>query len=160
MFIRVKKIKGQEYAYLVKNEWTPKGTRQIAKQYLGKVCRPNLVNEAEFNVCYNEKNTVKDIVLMLVEWELSKHGFSKNQNKMMKDTIEFDLETLKLTNNKRQTSLAINEGILNEMTINRIITLQSKDFEHETMYELAKAFVESGIKVPKEVFADLYERLA
>lgn len=37
VFIRIKKIKGQPYAYSVSNKWTAKGSRQKVGKYLGKV---------------------------------------------------------------------------------------------------------------------------
>ena len=36
MFIRLKKLKGKDYAYLVKNTWTKNGPRQKSKKYLGR----------------------------------------------------------------------------------------------------------------------------
>ena len=36
-FVRVKRINGGTYAYLVENSWTRKGTRQKVSRYLGKV---------------------------------------------------------------------------------------------------------------------------
>ena len=46
MFIRIKKIKGKEYAYLVKNTWKKrkKSSRQTSSSYLGKVIKLKKTN--------------------------------------------------------------------------------------------------------------------
>ena len=42
-FVRVKKISGSEYAYLVENTWTERGTRQRVGKYLGRIYKPDKV---------------------------------------------------------------------------------------------------------------------
>ena len=159
MFIRIKSIKGKEYAYLVKNQWTDKGTRQVTKKYLGRVKRLDLVSDIPFKSINSQENNLKDMLSSLISWELSKRGFKKEGNKVIKENLCFNTRTLKLTNKEKPLSIAMNEGVLNEFTIKRILNFQQKEFEHETMYGFAKAFVESGLDVPKEIFVDFYDKI-
>lgn len=90
MFIRVKYIKNQPYAYKVSNRWRKrKGTKQEIKGYLGRVYYLNLVKELSFDEFignnmseYLEKNSTRAIILDLIRYELLKHGFNyKGNNK-------------------------------------------------------------------------------
>ena len=40
VFVRIKRISGKEYGYLVANSWTGSGPRQKVSGYLGRVIRP------------------------------------------------------------------------------------------------------------------------
>ena len=112
-FIRIKKIKGYEYAYLVENIWKKrkKGARQKVKQFLGRIYKPELVNDIGFSKehGYVKENTFRQIVRELVEYELLKYGAKGF-------TVDFD-KGLVLRNNKK-VALQMNEGFLCNYTLN------------------------------------------
>ena len=89
-FIRKKKIKNREYAYIVENRWrkrvgkgSKKGARQQVKGYLGRVFKLEPKKEIDFfsHFCsdgveeYVKANDKKVIILDLVKFELLRHGF-------------------------------------------------------------------------------------
>lgn len=88
MFIRVKWIKNQPYAYKVSNIWRKrKGTKQEIKGYLGRVYYLNPEKELSFeefigsNLAeYIEKNQPRTVILDLIRYELIKHGFTYKSN--------------------------------------------------------------------------------
>ncbi|MBT4824907.1 hypothetical protein HN695_01505 [Candidatus Woesearchaeota archaeon] len=94
MFIRIKHIKQQPYAYKVRNKWTKKGTRQKTAGYLGRVFYLNPVKDLtfeefihnEFNqdlTDYMKSSSSRVVIQDLVRFELIKQGFiykGKNRN--------------------------------------------------------------------------------
>ena len=46
-FLRIKKVKGNEYAYLVENKWKS-GSRQKVKGYIGRVHRFDKKEDKDF----------------------------------------------------------------------------------------------------------------
>jgi len=160
-FIRVKKIAGKDYAYLVENKWYKrkfkskgKGSRQKVSKYLGKVYYFNKVNDDDFLTFkkvndleqylksnFNNKN---QIFRDLVEWELFRHNIDKTQ-------YMIDLKNRKILKGKKEVSLRMNEGFLNSFTLGRLFNIKSND-----SYYLAKCFVEAGIEIPKDVFVGVF----
>ena len=164
-FIRVKKIDGKEYAYLVENRWYKrrhkgknKGPRQKVSRYLGRVYKFNKEKDIDFysfkkindleQYLKNNSNNKNNVFRDLIEWELFRHNINK-------EDFTIDFSNKKILNNKtnKEVSLRMNDGFLNGFTLNRIFNLNSRD-----SYYLAKAFVEAGIEVPKEVFVGLFGR--
>jgi hypothetical protein len=95
MFIRIKNIKKNKYAYLVNNKWTKKGTRQKVSKYLGRVYE---FNKIEFKPYYDyidndntfiNKLTTKELILSLIGWVLTSHGFSNKSDFTQKKLKEF-----------------------------------------------------------------------
>ena len=93
-FIRVKKINGKEYAYLVENKWYKRkvkgkgrGPRQKVSMYLGRVYKYNKTKNIDFfnfknidNLEYYLKNNGRaKIIKDLVEWELFRHSINKGK---------------------------------------------------------------------------------
>ena len=160
-FIRVKKINGKAYAYLVENKWYKrgfkgkgKGPRQKVSMYLGRVHYFNKGQDIDFfsfkkieNLGEYLKNNARGkIIRELVEWELFRHNIDKSQ-------FAIDLNNKKIMANNREISLKMNEGFLNSFTLARLFNMRSNDG-----YYLAKCFVEAGIEVPKEVFVGMFGR--
>lgn len=169
MFIRIKNIKNKKgkvypYAYLVDNKWYKRGTkskgrgsRQIVKGYLGRVYsfskakdvdffehfRINDVNE------YLNKNYKEKIMKNLVEWEFFRHDIKKEE-------FFVDFFNKKVRRGKKEVSLKLNEGLLNSYTLRRLLKFRFKGDEREDGFRLAKAFVEAGLEVPKEVFVSMF----
>ncbi len=183
-FIRTKRIKKKSgnvytYAYLVENKWKKRAkgkqkSRQKVKAYLGRVYNLEMKNEADFfawrtielaeHEKYVRENSVKDLIIDLVKFELYKHGFDDVGNFVSNGDIFLDL-----TNNnisfvdkcisKEGIVLGINEGFLCKETINGLINFYAEGTEEELGYKYAKAFVEAGITVPKEIFIGLFGKV-
>ena len=156
-FFRIKKIKGKEYAYVVENEWKRKGSRQKVKGYIGRVYKFNLVNNIDFLQYhkiediqnYVENNDKNKIINDLIEWELFKFDIKKEE-------ISIDLSNAKVQKNKKDVALLINDGFICSHTLKKLIELKSEGDEQLDGYNLARAFVEAGIKVPQEIFIVLF----
>ncbi|MCH8003059.1 MAG: hypothetical protein IH934_00370 [Nanoarchaeota archaeon] len=158
-FIRVKKIAGKEYAYLVENKWYKrrhkgknKGPRQKVSKYLGRVYRFNKEKDIDFfsfkNINnleqYLKNNNKNKIFRDLVEWELFRHNINNKE-------FIIDFTNKKIMKGKKEISLRMNEGFLNSFTLGRLFNINSND-----SYYLAKCFVEAGIEIPKEVFVGVF----
>lgn len=166
-FIRVKKINGNEYAYLVENRWYKRrvngnglGSRQKVSKYLGRVYGFDKTENIDFltfkkiedleeylrDSISNRAKIIKD----LIEWELFRHSINKEE-------FTIDFSNKKITNKKnnkgnhKEVSLKMNEGFLNSFTLSRLFGLRSGD-----SYHLAKCFVEAGIEIPKELFVGMF----
>ena len=76
-FFRIKKIKGNEYVYLVENEWKKKSSRQKVKGYIGRAHRFSMKNDVNFlehfkindSSSYVDSNEQSKIMHDLIEWE-------------------------------------------------------------------------------------------
>ncbi len=166
MFIRVKKIKGFPYAYLVKNTWTDNGPRQKIIKYLGRVYELEKKNDVTFSdfikidlVKYSKENKYRKIIHDLICFELTKHGFKKDkENKFQIECVEIDL---KEENPLKNNVLKINEGFLCNYTLNKILNYQPKKnkFDEEIGLDMAKLFVNAGLEIPGEIFIELFEKI-
>ena len=159
MFFRIKKIKGKEYAYIVENEWHKKGSRQKVKGYIGRVHKFDLKSNVGFlehlNMenaeAYLQGNDFKKIINDLAEWEISRHGISKEE-------FAIDLNSIKIQKGNKEVAVHINEGFLCGHTLRSLIGFKAVE-EQNDGYRFARAFVEAGIKVPQEVFVGLFGKI-
>ena len=151
-FLRVKKIKGKEYAYLVENSWTAKGTRQKVKRYLGRVHR--FKGKGSYLLDYS-KNDCKGFLVELINFELS-----KIKARLKKEKIGFDNKKMVfIRGNKKNCVLGLNQGFMCDFTLKRILNFKkSGDIEVDSV-KLAKFFIEAGFAVPQEYFIGYFERL-
>jgi len=150
-FIRVKKIAQYQYAYLVENYWTSKGSRQKTKQYLGRVLPLLPTREIVYNL---PKVSYPHIIRYLAEQELLKHGFTKNTH-FTKEKVLVDLEKASFVVKKKPVVLKMNEGYLCAHTYNEACSYipKKRDFGEE----LALLIVATGIHMPPELFIAVYE---
>lgn len=159
-FLRIKKIKNKEYAYIVENSWKRKGSRQKVKGYLGRVHKFGLKNDVGFLEYFNidnlqsyiENNQKNKIIHDLVEWEFFKFGISKNE-------FDISFEEGKISKNGKNAVLMINEGYLCSLILKNLLEFRPESDEQQDGYRFARAFVEAGIKVPQEIFVALFEKL-
>ncbi len=166
MFLRVKKIKGKEYCYLVENVWTKKGARQEVKCYLGRVYSFKQDKNDFFDYHrvkdvsrYLKKRSKKEIVTDLVVWELGKLGFKEKGKFLMNKEVTLDSRRLRITKNGRDVAVKLNEGFLCGFTLKRLLKFKKSDeIEHDSVV-LAKYFVEAGIDVPQELFIGFFEKV-
>lgn len=158
-FFRVKKIKGKEYAYLVENEWKPRGSRQKVKEYIGRLYRFSIKNSIGFEEFikiksleeYINENNLNKIINDLVEWEFFKSGIQK-------DGFFIDIADKKIQKSGKNIAISINGGFLCSLTLGNLLEFKSINEENDG-YRLARAFVEAGIKVPQEVFIGLFGKI-
>jgi len=152
MFIRLKKIKGKYYAYHVQNRRVRGRVKQKVKGYIGRAYFPKQVNDKNFFSFVGKdinsyeislKKTVED----LVRWELYKHGLD-------------DIDNNLITKDGSKVVLKLNEGYLYDKTIKDIIKFYVVgDDEYFIGKEFAEVFVKAGIKIPKELFVKLFEKI-
>ena len=182
VFIRTKKLKKKSgniytYAYLVENKWKKrakgrKKSRQKVKAYLGRVYNTDKKSDIDFleslsieNINkYIDEKSKKDIIIDLVKYELLKHGFDEVGGLVSNGEIFFDLDKVEfsvLEGLKRKPGivLSLNEGFMCKETIKRLTHFYVEGTEEEIGYKYAKAFVEAGIDVPKEIFIGLFGKL-
>lgn len=160
-FLRIKRIKGKEYAYIVDNEWKKNGSRQKVKGYLGRAYRFNLLNDVNFleyfkignAQAYVENNDKDKIISNLIEWELFKFGVSREE-------FSIDLGNAKIQKKERDVAFLLNEGFMCSLTLSNLFSFKYLGDEETDGYRLARAFVEAGIKVPQEVFVGLFGKYA
>jgi hypothetical protein len=153
VFVRIKKLKGREYAYLVENEWTINGSRQRVKGYLGRVIKPLKRKEEEAAI---ENLDYRQAVLELVKQELLNHGFSEE---LTFENTYVDLSEHKITKAGRNVVLALNEGFLCSQTLKEALEIELTGYEEQAGTQLAKALLELGLSLPKDTFVELFEKV-
>jgi len=174
MFLRKKKINGQVYAYLVKNKWTEKGSRQKAK-YIGKVLsiqqKENFISfqeyiEEDFSK-YAHSHKKGEIIGALARYEFIKRGFElkkitvdATETKALTDGTYYykDRRIAKISNNK-EVILESNEGFLCKYSLDKLMRTKIDGYdEREKGIKLAKALLEAGLEVDHDLFVVLFER--
>lgn len=174
-FIRVKKFKKKdgsrvEYAYIVENKRykRKKKVEQRFKKYLGRIYRPEKVNDTdffEFHGVEDAKEYVEnkdhiELVNDVLKWELSNHGFKEEKGVWKNKDCFMNIKEKRVYNNKgNDIALAFNEGLFCTHNIRKIYNFKPTVSDEVTGYKLAKAFVEAGLKVPKEVFVGVFEKV-
>ncbi len=167
-FIRTKKIKGKEYAYIVENKWKKRGNKvkQKTKKYLGRVYRHSKVEEKDFcdflNIedieSYIAEKDKKEIINDLVRWELSNHGFKEQEGRLIKESCFLDIGKKKVYNERgNDIALGFNEGFLTGYAMRKLHNFTAED--EEEGYDFAKMFIEAGINVPKGVFVGIFKKV-
>ena len=153
VFVRIKKLKGREYAYLVENEWTINGSRQKVKKYLGRVIKPLKRKETETDINNLE---YKQAILELVKQELLNHGFSKE---LTFENTHVNLNKHEITKAGRKVVIALNEGFLCSQTLKDALEIELKGHEEQAGTQLAKTLLEMGLGLPKDTFVKLFEKI-
>ncbi len=175
MFIRIKKIKGIEYAYLVKSVWENNASRQRVVKYFGKVSTPikhHPITFAEFcqkeNKTINNKTAYKECVKYLMELLLYQHNFIKNplfQKRIFNINnwkIIGDPEKFKISSGPREITLKVNDGYMNSFTLKEILNIRlnkKTEEQRQAATILAKAFINAGIPIPQDVFIEVFQKV-
>jgi hypothetical protein len=161
MFIRLKKINGQHYAYKVKNAWTQSGARQKSVKYLGKAVVLPPPDAMIFGSLPGDADYPR-IVSSLIEWELLSRGFQKAEGSFAKEGMTLALKSHVPHVQEKPVVLKINDGYLCQETVQRILSFRRKDEEdHEQAgIRLANAFISAGIRIPPEVFVKAYDKVS
>ena len=153
MFVRVKKIKEREYAYLVENEWTPWGSRQRVKKYIGKACKIERIAEETEKL----PKGFKDAILTAAMQELKNHGFKEQEGKLKKDNMIFSINERKVIENGKNIALSLNEGYFCEETLKQLLSYTLEERPDTSAKKLAILALETGLKLTNEQFIHLFE---
>lgn len=142
MFIRIKKIKGKPYAYLVENKWKDGTTRQRVKQYLGRVY---LIDKRP-PVALPKDIKKKDILNHIIKHE---------SNNELGVSVNYHKATVK--RGKQHVVLQLNGGYLCKHTIKQLKQAFKKPDKNDTPgLALAEAFRDAGLRIPQKAFVTLY----
>ncbi len=159
-FVRIKRISGKEYAYLVTNSWTGRGPRQKVAKYLGRVIRPQkaksealgaflgLTSEKDLRE-WIRKNSFGKIAAALLRLELKNHGIEgNNDHKISAEKAEF------LDGKGKPLVFALNDGFLCSYTARKLLEYDpATDY---TGYNLADALTAAGVAADKDVFIEMF----
>ncbi len=174
MYTRIKKIKGIEYAYLVKSYWSKrkKTPKQKTVKYLGKVYKlkktKNISLEKYIKIKniedYYNKTPYKKIIQDLIKLELYNHNFKKiRKNILVLNNIVINFENKKIYDklNNKQICIEINNNFLSTKTLRNIINLiippgliDSQIYKH-----IANSFISAGINIPQDKFVILSQKI-
>ncbi len=160
VFVRIKRISGKEYGYLVSNSWTGSGPRQKVSGYLGKVIRPEKAKSEELRAFLGltseqelagwiGKGSFREIAAALIMLELKNHGISESSSH------KINTEAAEFTDDKgKKVVFAMNDGFLCNHTAKKLLEYQPEaDYSG---YNLADALTAAGIAAEKEVFISLF----
>ena len=169
MFIRIKKIKNQKYAYLVENKWlkTKKSTRQKTKKYLGRVITPEPVNDASLVDYYNlnersdliKNKTLTETTLSLIKLELHRHGFQEQNNTWILNDLSVDFNTLEVLRSGKPACIELNQGFLTQHTLEEANNFKPPEAtKKEIAKSLATSFVSCGLEVEPNFFIQIFQQ--
>lgn len=154
MFIRLKKIKGQHYGYVVSNNWTGKGARQKVAKYLGKVHKP-------------ERARSKGLKEYLGIDDIEAYISSKSYHEMIDDLLKLELHNHKAddaffvaghelkTLMGKSAIMHANNGFLCGQTIKPLKEYRADEDDGTRLADLVTA---AGISIEKEHFVMLFEK--
>lgn len=184
-YIRLKRFKRKNgqvvtYAYVVKSIWkkrvpkgSEKGARQKVKGYLGKVHEFSRVSSRDFIShlgvsdvkSHFDEHGVEKVVRDLVRLELINHGFKENGDFYANGDLavyisDKDFFVKDLGEEKdRKLVIGMNEGFLCKETFEKLLGFKGKGGPKEVGLSLGNALLEAGLKVPNEVFVEMFNRV-
>ncbi|MBI2140868.1 hypothetical protein HYU16_00425 [Candidatus Woesearchaeota archaeon] len=163
VFVRIKRISGKEYAYLVANSWTGSGPRQKVSKYLGRLIRPEKAKSEALGAFLGltgeqalrqwiGKSSFREIAAELIRLELRNHGINdSNSHKTAVENTEF------LDDKGKNIVIALNDGFLCSYTAKKLLEYDAAtDYSG---YNLADALTAAGIAVEKDVFISLFGKM-
>jgi len=162
MFVRAKTIKGQKYAYLVKNTWKKGKVSQETKKYLGRIIplldsNPSFIpNKIDFNF------SLKECMLLLLKNEFYSRGFINHsrQNALVFDNIIINFSTNKILKDDKNIVLFLNNRYFYSDSFKDLISFFRPEVEDDVKgQKLAQAFSDAGISISKEDFVGLYHKI-
>ena len=137
MFVRVKKIKGKRYAYLVENSWVSGRSRQKVKEYLGRVIGDHKTAAPDLSDARDRELLTQVILLQVPEG------------------VRVDIKKRSVTKDGKDVVVGLNNGFLCARTLKDIFSALKKE-ETRPGLALAKALSQAGIKVDQEDFVRIY----
>lgn len=161
MFVRTKRFKNNEYAYLVQNKWTKEGTRQKTVRYLGKVICPQ-VEDPKIKIEPNkgttdllgirelEKKSYKETLRIILNQVIREIELKNYQN------ISINISKSEVLLDGKPCVLRLKGGFLCDYTLKRLFNLRYIGQEKlEFGYKLAESLLMCGISLDKERFVEL-----
>ena len=152
MFIRKKKLKSNEYAYLVKNSYNKrkKQSRQTAKKYLGRVIK------IESSKDKTSASSMKESIIN----ELLKNNFKLSKNRLIKEDIVVDLENISVNENCKEICLELNNGFLCKYTLSNLLNFDTHNLnQKELIQKLAESLVLAGVNLDNESFVKIFNSI-
>lgn len=173
MYIRIKKIKGIEYAYLVKSYWSKrkKTPKQKTIKYLGRVYKFKKIknNPLEKHLKiedieeYFKKSPIKKIVKDIIKLELFNHNFKQRKDFFEQDNIIVNFKTKKVYNSltNKQVCIEINNNFISTKTLRNLINLIIPPglTNQQICKYLANSFLSTGINLPEDKFIIISQRI-
>jgi len=172
MYLKIKKIKGIEYAYLVNQTYNKrkKNTRQKNISYLGKVLQlqrvKNLTLSSQIKVPleeFIEQAPQREIFKALIKLELINHGFKIiGGENFVKDNLQVTGGCMRFSDkmNNSKVCFEVNQGFLTSRSLDRLCTPLS---QHTDDVECANVFARrvrsEGLDPSEEVFILLFRKL-
>ncbi len=176
MFLREKLVKDNHYLYAVENVWKKGKVKQKVKKYLGRIHNFKVTRSVSFEKFiekikkqdideYLMNSVEEEIVYDLIGWELYKRGFKIERNYADKKGLKADFKKKRnvLNCNGRPFCIKGKEGYINNLSINLILNAGHSKKEGDVdkkkaAFDFARLFVEGGIKIPKDVFIELFHK--
>jgi len=155
MFVRVKKIKGRPYAYLVENEWTPWGSRQKVTKYLGKTITPDRISEGLAPLPEGAQTAIIEAIAQ----ELQNHGFRREEHEITKDDILINLKEGTIRQKKKKIVLGMNEGYMCDHTIKQLLEFKPEENPNQSAKKLVSLVLEAGLNLSDEQFVHIFEQV-
>lgn len=174
VFVRIKRIYGSEYAYLVANSWTGSGPRQKVSKYLGKVIRPEKAKSEQLGAFLGltaeqdlrqwiAKSSFKDAVAALIKLELSNHAITYSGDSGgngLKNDLKINVEKAEFLDDKgKGIVIALNDGFLCSYTAKKLLEYDAAAAADYSGYNLADALTAAGMAVEKDVFIALFGKV-
>lgn len=162
MFVRAKTIKGQKYAYLVKNVWKKGKVKQVTKKYLGRIIFLPDTNPSFSPISVDFSSSLKDCMVSLLKNEFFSRGFSAHsrQNAVVFEDIIINFSTFKITNDGKNVVLFLNNRYFYPELIRDFVTFYQPESEDDVPGQrLAQAFSDAGVSISKENFVLLYKKI-
>jgi len=165
LFIRAKTIKGQKYAYLVKNVWKNGKVKQITKKYLGKIfdLSSDFDEEIYNNFFIDFSKDINIIFKDLISRELSsfsfvfdgKNGFHHPSGLVVKLT-----KRSKIFSSNKNIVLFFNKRYVYPKLFDLLLNYYEPESETDKKGErLAFRLRDAGIQLNSEEFILLYKKI-
>ncbi|MBU0929449.1 MAG: hypothetical protein KJ623_00045 [Nanoarchaeota archaeon] len=171
MYIRTKRIKKEDYAYLVSSKWNrvKKTSKQVFSKYLGKVYTPNKqynlslkdIKKIEDIDSYIDNTSTKEIIRDIITLDVLNHNLIKNKEIYELEDIYVDLNNLKVYNQDfKPCVIKMNNGYLCDYTLKNLFEIMPSSTDELAFgKKLARAFIESGIGIEKEFFVLIFDKI-
>ncbi len=140
MFVRTKKIKNKPYAYLVENTWVDGSSKQVVKQYLGRIYEAPPTPPADLTNVQPQQ-----ILPTVIQHELAQLP-----------EIDVDVDEHTVKKSSRDVVVALNGGYLCGYTLNELFSSLHVADEQRPGLALAQALAQVGLRVDKKDFIRLY----
>ena len=162
MFVRAKIIKGQKYAYLVKNVWKKGKVKQETKKYLGRIFNIPDSNLSLVALDVDFSSSLKECMISLIKKEFFSRGFvdHSRQNAVVYDEIIINFSTQKILKDSKNVVLFLNNRYFYPDLLKDLLNFyQPESADDVPGQKLAQLFSDAGISISKGDFVNLYKKI-